>query len=86
MLFHFLLLSSEFVGGTDSAMIIASKSVIQRQRCLSQEVVMAHSPEPGQRGTVVFRWVDRNGFRMRSQCHHQEVTTIWEMYGEENMR
>ena len=67
-------------------MIIASKSVIQQQRCLSQEVVMAHSPEPGQRGTVVFRWVDCNGFCMRSQCHHQEVTTIWEMYGEENMR
>ena len=46
---------------------------------------MAHSPEPGHRGAVVFRWVDHNGFRMRSQCHRQQVTMIWEMYGE-NMR
>ena len=46
---------------------------------------MAHSPEPGRRGAVVFRWVDSNGFHMRSQCNHQQVMTIWEMYGE-NMR
>ena len=47
---------------------------------------MAHSPEPGHRGAVVFRWVDHNGFHMRSRCHHQEATTIWEKYGEEHMR
>ena len=47
---------------------------------------MAHGPEPSRRGTVVFRWVDHNGFRVRSRCHRQEATTIWEMYGEEHMR
>ena len=70
----------------ESSAITASESAVQRQRRLSREAAMAHSPEPGRRGAIVFRWVDHNGFRVRSRCNRQTATTIWEMYAGENMR
>jgi len=47
---------------------------------------MTHGPEPSRRGAVVLRWINHNGFRMRTQCNRQEVPSIWEMYDEEHMR
>ena len=46
---------------------------------------MTHDPEPGHRGAVVFRWINHNGFHVRTRCNCQEVLSIWEMYYEGHM-